>query len=151
MDQPGYRQAIFQFLVFDAVSPYQGNPCLRHLVQPSFQNPAQDGKLHVLDREGHQVHGCNGPPPHGIHVAQGVRRCDLSKPVGIVHNGGKKINRLDKGYLIRDLIDPRIIQIVQTNKDVFILWKRQTTQCLLQVPRRQLGGSPRSGHGFCQS
>ena len=71
-------------------------------------------------------------------------------PVGIVHNGREKIHRLNQRQVIGDSINAGIVGSVQTDDDVFVGREHHSAQCLVQVPRRQLGGSAGTSYGFGQ-
>ena len=65
-------------------------------VPSSFNYATSQGSREAFNRPGQQGKGRYRPPAHGIDVAQCIGRCNASKIVGVVDNGGKKVNRLNQ-------------------------------------------------------
>jgi hypothetical protein len=75
----------------------------------------------------------------------------LAEPVRVVHNGRKKIHRLDQGQIIGNFVYPGIIRPLQPNNDIGIGWDFQPAQRFVQVPWRQFGRSARAFDGAAQT
>jgi hypothetical protein len=142
MDKTGHGQAIFQFTVFDTVAAHKHDVGLPYLVQPALNDPAQDGDVQFLEREGDQVHGCLGCAAHGVDIAQGVGSGNLPERVGIVHDGRKKIHGLNESQIVVYPVNAGVIGALQPHQDVLIGWEFEPAQSPVQVSRTQFGCSP---------
>jgi hypothetical protein len=75
----------------------------------------------------------------------------LAEPVGVVHNGRKKINGLDQRQIIGNPIDSGIIRPLQPDDDIGIGWDEKSAQRFVQVPWRQFGRSAGPFDGAAQT
>lgn len=96
MNNTGYGQPVFKLIVFNGMTTHQQGPGLLNLGQPAFNNFPEYLVFHGLDRTGQDVHAQKWFSSHGIDIGQGIGSRDPAKGMGIVYNGGKKINGLDE-------------------------------------------------------
>ena len=75
-----------------------------------------------------QIHGQLGLSAHGVHVAEGVGRRDLAKGIGIIHDGGKEIHRLDGCDFVADPVDAGIVAALKSDDYARVAYLRQTRQ-----------------------
>ena len=131
--------------------PDQGHAGLFYLVQPALYDLAEDLHIHLLEREGHEIHGCLGNTAHGIDVAEGVGGRDLSEPVWVIHDRRKEIHGLNDGDIIGHLVNAGIICPFEPHKHIRIGRDFKPAKRPVQVPWRQFGGSPCAFNRLCQT
>ena len=141
MDHAGHGEPVFQLRIIDAVAAHQQGPGLMNLIQAAGQDSQEHLFGHGLDGVADDVEGRQGPPAHGVHVAQGIGRGDLAERVGIVDHGGKKVHRLDQRDLGRQAIHPRVIRGLHADQQVGMGLDGQSLQNFLQNPGRNFGSS----------
>ncbi len=141
MDHAGHGEPVFQFRVIDAVAADEQGPGLMNLVQAAGQDSQEHFLGHGLTGVADNVEGRQGPPAHGVDVAQGIGRGDLAEGVGIVDHGGKKIHRLNQRDFRRQAIHPGVIRRLQADQQVGMRLDGQSLQNFLQNPGRNLGSS----------
>jgi hypothetical protein len=103
----------------------------------------EDGPIHLLDGKGDHVHGDQGLTPHGIDITEGVGGGNLPEAEGVVHDGREKIDGLDEGNIIGQLIYPGIVQMVYAHQEIRMVGHWKLAQDLVQVPWTDLCGSTR--------
>ena len=94
MDKARDAQAVLRLIVLNRVAAGDDAVCLNGLGVSALQNGA-DVLLRQAVRHAEQVHRDLRHAAHGVDVAQRVRRGDLAKEVGIVHDGGEKVDRFN--------------------------------------------------------
>ena len=149
MNQAGYRKAVFNFVIFNAVSADKQNPRLAHFIQAAAQNFPQHGNIHCLDGKANNIHRSQGFAAHGVDIVERVSRGDLTECIGIVNNRGKKIDRLDKSKIGGKFIHSGIFRMLDSGKQIRIRNQRQIAQYFGKVTRTYLTGSTRSLHCLC--
>ena len=95
-------------------------PYVTNVDRPIFalKNLPEYGYIHCLCREADYVHRHKRSSSHGVNIAQGIRDGDLAECVRIVHDGCKKIHRLDNGQVVSKLINTGIIQRIHTPDNI---------------------------------
>ena len=76
-------------------------------------------------REGEQVHGQLRSASHGVDVAEGVRRCNLTEHVRIVYNRREEVDAVNQRNVIGNPIDAGIVAAVESHYYVGIFDFRQ--------------------------
>jgi len=97
---------------------------------------------HIL-RHGHDVQTQLRLAAHGVHIAQRIRRGDLTEEVRVVHNRGEEVDRLDDGNLVGDAVHGGVVAAVVADQKRGIRHIRQVSKNFCQGTRPQLGGSTR--------
>jgi len=59
----------------------------------------------------------------------------LSEPIGIINNGRKKIDGLDKSNLVCDFVDTCVFKTFNAYKDIFVSGNINTAEYIRQVTR----------------
>ena len=83
-----------------------------------------DHFLGHLRRYGHNIQRNFGRCAHCIHIADGIRRCNLPEHKGIIYDGRKKIQRLYNGKLVAHLINSCIITGIIAHQQFFVSDRR---------------------------
>lgn len=104
--------------------------------------------VHRFDWKADDVHRRQRSPTHGVDIRKRICSGNQAEGIGIVNNGRKKIERLNKGKVIRQFINPCIIAVLDAGDQVWIGYERQTAQRSVQVPRTDFTGSPRTADGL---
>ena len=141
MNQSGDGQAVFHSVVGNGVTSGQHAPGLDYLLAASLKNPTQHVQIHLL-REAYNVQGGFHLAPHGVDVAEGVGSGNLAEQVGVFHHGREKVQGLDKGQVLPNLIYGGIIPAVVADEQVRVLrTPGQPLQNPAEHPGTQLGGT----------
>jgi hypothetical protein len=151
MNKAGDGEAVLEFRILHRVPPHKNHAGLPHLVQTPFDDASQNGNVHVFCRKGHKIHSRLRSSPHGINIAQSIRRGDLAEGKGVIHDGGEEIYGLDEGEVIRHPVNPRVIGPVKADEKVGIRRQLQTAKRFVQVPWPQFGRSAGSLHRLCEA
>ena len=117
----GHRQAVFDAGVCNGMTSGQNAPGLGYLFGSAAQDLAQNVQVHIF-RETHQIEGSFHLATHGIHVAQGVGRCDLPEGIGVIHHGWEKVHRLHQGQIFCNAVDGGIIPAVIPHQQIRVLF-----------------------------
>ena len=114
MDIAGDAQAVFRLIVLNGVAPGDDAACLHRFLVAALQN-FPDGLLRETAGDAQQVHGHGGPPPHGVHVTEGVGRGDLPEPEGVIHNRGEEIHGMNGGDLVGNAVNTGVVAGVKAH------------------------------------
>ena len=60
-------------------------------------------------------------PSHGVYIAQGVDRCNLSEGVRIIYYRREEIYRLHQRVVGRDLIHAGVVGVVEADQNVGVM------------------------------
>ncbi len=145
VNDAGHGETVLEFLVLDAVAADQDHPRLFELVDATLEDLPQNRQIHFLPET---------PPgswrswacPHGVNSLKALAAA-IWPNHRVVHDGREKIDRLDQRHLVGKFVNTGVVGPLQTNQYVLVDWKFHPPQCLVQVPRRQLGGSAGAGDG----
>lgn len=111
MDESRDAQAVLWFVILNGVAARDDASGLDGLGMSALQNGAN-----VLFRQtvwhAQEVHCEFRLSAHGVHVAQRVRRGDLTEEIRIVHNGGEEVDRLNDGDLVGDAVHGGVVAAV---------------------------------------
>jgi len=69
---------------------------------------------------------------HGVDVAKGIRRGDRAEGVRVVDNGGKEVDGLHEGALLRELVDAGVVRRVEAHEEIRIRKARNAAEHLVQ-------------------
>jgi len=138
-----------------------------HLVKATPQHLPQYRYIHLPLREADNVHRRQGFSAHGVDIAQGIGRSNLSELVRVVHyrreeierldNGqlvselidaGIQIERLDNGQLVSELIDAGILGPLNARDEIRVELEGQSSQRFGEVSRTYLASSTRTVNGL---
>lgn len=102
-------------------------------------------------RKHDQVQRGQGAAPHGIDVGEGIRGRDASEPQRIVDRGRYEIDCRDEGDILRNLVDSRVIALLETDDQIGVGRRRQILYGIRQDRRGDFGrsatGPGKSGKG----
>ena len=62
-----------------------------------------------------------GPGTHGVNIAQGIRRRNLSECVGVINDRSEEIDRLHQRYIRCDTIHARVVGVIEADKHVLVM------------------------------
>ncbi len=145
-----HRHSVLRLGVFDRVAAdhrYAGRPRDR---STPLEDPRQDRRVEVVDREGADVERRDRHPAHRIDVAQRVGRRDPAEVVRIVDDGREEVDGLDQGQIVREPVDTRIVARADADENVRIRRWRQVAQDLRQVGGADFTCSTRAGRKLRQ-
>ena len=111
MDEPRDAQAVLWLVILNSVAARDDASGLDGFGMPTLQNGA-DILFRQTIRHTQKVHRHSWLAAHGVHVAQRVRRGNLTKEIRIVHNGGEEVDRLDDGDLVGDAVYGGVVAAV---------------------------------------
>lgn len=111
MDESRDAQAVLWFVILNGVTARDDASGLNSFGMPTLQNGA-NVVFRKAVRHAQKVHRHSWLAAHGIHVAQRVRRGDLTKEIRIVHNGGEEVDRLNDGDLVGDAVHGGVVAAV---------------------------------------
>ena len=105
---------VFRLFILHAVPSDEKDAGFPHLIEPSLKNLPEYRHVHRLCREADNVHCSKRPSSHGVDVTQGV--CDryLSECIRFVHDGRKKIHRLDNSQIVAEFINSGVLRSIPT-------------------------------------
>ena len=141
MDHSGDCHAIFDFFIDDAVAADHNRAGLLDPLRPAFHDLAEDLDIHLALGKGDDVQRRFGLCSHRIDIAQRIGRGDLAEDVGVIHNGGEKINRIDDGQIRPKTIHSCVVGGLSPDNDIRMIKLGKAVQHLHQVGRAELGGS----------
>jgi hypothetical protein len=95
VDQAGHGVAEFHFFVANAVAADYYASGFDHFGEAAGKDSLENFEVAFLGEADHGQ-GCDGTSSHGVDVAEGVGGGDLAEGVGVVDDGGEKIDGLDK-------------------------------------------------------
>ena len=143
MDDAGDSQAILHLGVLDRVTSYEGYPRLLQFGEASPKDLFQDRKRESLYREGREIKSREGGSSHGVDITQRIRGGDLSEGKGVIDNRSEKVDGLNQGEVVGQLIDPRVVRGLYPNQNLRMFGDREFLQNLVQILRTDLRGSAR--------
>ena len=111
MDESRDAQAVLWLVILNGVAARDDASGLDGFGMAALQNGAN-----VLFRQAirhtQEVHCHSRFAAHGVHVAQRVRRGNLTEEIRIVHNGGEEVDRLNDGDLVGDAVHGGVVAAV---------------------------------------
>ena len=87
---------------------------------------------------------------HGVDVGQRIRRGDLAEGIRVVRDGWEEIDRLHERKPVRHLIDRRIVALVESDEQIFVLPHTDIAQQLRENARADLRAAPGAFCKLCQ-
>ena len=111
MDESRDAQAVLWLVILNGVAARDDASGLDGFGMPTLQNGA-NVLFRQAVRHAQKVHREFRLAAHGVHVAQRVRRGDLTEEIRIVHNGGEEVDRLDDGDLVGDAVHGGVVAAV---------------------------------------
>ena len=144
VNEAGDAQAVFWLIVLNGVSAGDDAAGLHRLVVAALEN-FPDGLQGKAVGYTQKIHGQPGHAAHGVYVAEGVCRSDLAEQIGVVHDGGEKVHRLDDGGIAGDAVDAGIVAAVIAHQQVPVRHIGQPGENFRQSTRPQLGASAGGG------
>ena len=124
MGETGDAEAVLRLVVVDAVTAYNHGTALIDLFVSSGENGFYRIDWKAV-REGEQVHGQLWSASHGVDVAEGVRRCNLTENVRIIYNRREEVDAVNQCNVIGNPIDAGIVTAVESDHYVRIFDFRQ--------------------------
>ncbi len=109
MHQSGDGEAGLDLPIVDAVSADNGHARLGHLIDAAAKNLVQSLFRRGMDGKADDRQRRDGPPTHGIHVAEGIGRRDLPENVRIVGRGREDIDGLHEGQIVGQPVHSGIV------------------------------------------
>ena len=88
---------------------------------------------------------------HRVHVGQAVGGGDAAEQIRVIHDGRKKVHRLDEGKVGAQTHHARVVARVQADKQVGVPLDGQARQNFLQGRRPDLARSAGAAHARGQS
>ena len=149
VDKAGHGQPVFRLVVIDRVAAGDERPGLIDLVVAAAQDLMHGFLRHGL-RHGHDVEAELRLTAHGVDVGQRIRRCDLAEGIRVVRDGREEIDRLHERKLVRHLIDRRIVALVESDEQIFVLPHTDIAQQLRENARADLRAAPGAFCKLCQ-
>ncbi len=146
MDIAGDAQTVLRLVILDRVAAGDDAAGLDRLIVSALQNTA-DSIKGKAGRNAQKVHRERRLSAHRVHIAQGIRGGDLSKLVGVVDDRGEEVDGVDRGEVISELVNARVIARVESDDELWVDRVGKTRQNFRKDTRSQLGRSPR---GSCQ-
>jgi hypothetical protein len=145
VDGAGDGVAELDFVVGDAVAAQNGAAGLVHFLGAALEDGAQVVQVALggVRQDGERR---DGPPAHGVHVAQRVGRGDGAEGLGIVHDGREEVHGLHQGKLRRQLVHAGIVGGVKPDQHVLVGPTGHGGQYLVQNLWTELGRSTRGFH-----
>jgi len=119
-----------------------------HLVKATPQHLPQYRYIHLPLREADNVHRRQGFSAHGVDIAQGIGRSNLPELVRVIHYWREKIERLDNGQLVSELIDAGILGPLNARDEIRVELEGQSSQRFGEVSRTYLASSTRTVNGL---
>ena len=147
---PGYGQAEFGFLVVGGVPACQDGPGLSDFVEGAFDDALQDLRSELPGWKSDKVQARDGPSAHGVDVAEGVGRANLTEDVRIVHRRRDEVRREHEGGLIVHSVDAGVVAGLKSHHQVRIDVFRQAVQEFLESDRTDFGRSPAGPRQACE-
>ena len=147
INQAGDGVSKLHLLVAHAVAADHRAPGFHHLGKAARQNLLEDFQT-SLRRKADMRQRRDGPPAHGIDIAQRIGGRDLPENIGIIHHGREEIHGLHQGHIRADLINSGVVGVIETYQDIRICLLRQLFQYRIENRRTQLGGAS-SGFDSC--
>ena len=139
------RQAVLDTAVCDGMPTGKDAPCLCHFFGTAPQDLTQNVQIHAF-READQIQCRLYLSPHGINIAQGVCRSDLSKGIGVLHHRREEIHRLHQCNILCNAVDRRIVPAVIAHQKIRVLFAPgELFQNMTQHACPQLGGAAAAG------
>ena len=111
MDESRDAQAVLWLVILNGVAARDDASGLDGFGMPALQNGA-DILFRQAVRHAQKVHCEFRLAAHGVHVAQRVRRGDLTEEIRVVHDGGEEVDRLDDGDLVGDAVHGGVVAAV---------------------------------------
>ena len=149
MDKTRYRQPVFRLFVFYSMSSCNEDARFIGLIIAALQD-GPDSLFSHMRIDAHDVHGKLRLAAHGVHVAQGIGRRNLSKQKGIIDDRRKEIDCLYQSQILTDDVDRCIVTLIVADNKPFIVSCRNTFQQLRQFPGANLSASPGAGRHLGQ-
>jgi hypothetical protein len=128
------------------VASHQADVRLTQLVGAPPQDFLKDIGLELAGREADDVHGGLRRRTHRVDIRQGVRCGYPTEIVGIIDDRGEKIDRLDKGKLVADPVDARVLEPLDADYYVLVGRDLDAAENIGQVLRtyfRRSAAAPR--------
>ena len=149
MDEAGHGQAVFRLVVIDRVAAGDERPGLIDLVVAAAKD-LMDGLLRHGLRHGHDIEAELWLAAHGVDVGKGIRRGDLAEDIGIVGDGREEIDGLHECKLVRDLVNGRVVALVEADEQIGVAVHADIAQQLRKDPRADLRAAAGALGKLCQ-
>src|SRR4030095_16742458 len=89
--------------------------------------------VHFTLRETNDVHASLGFTAHGVDIAQRIGGGDLAENIGVIDDGGEKIDGVDDGEVGPKTIHPRVVGSFRSDQHVDVVKLRQAVQNLHEI------------------
>ena len=143
--QTSHRQAVLHAGIGNGVPTRQRAPGFGHLFGTAAQDLPQHVQIHALG-EADEIQRRFDLTAHGVDIAQGIGRGNLSESIGVIDHRREEIHRLHQGNVLGNAVDGSIVPAVVTNQKVGVFFAPgQLFQNAAQYPGTQLGGAPAAG------
>ena len=118
---PSHGQPKNRFRTIDAVPPSQGDASLFANASAALQDLTRDLLIQLVDGPSEDGDGHKRRAPHGVDVADRVRRGDASKRVWVVDNGHEKVRRAHNRRAVAQIHHRRIVLGVVPDQQLRIM------------------------------
>ena len=114
----------------------------------ALENAVDDLERQFVGGHPDDVHGGHRTPAHGVDVRERIGRRNLPVKVGIIDDGGEKVDRLDQGAVGIEPINGRVVGGRRTDEQIVIRDLGEIAQDLRKFGGAELGrSSGTGGHG----
>ena len=153
IDDARHGEAELQLGIGQRVAAQKDRPRLLDRRESSSEDLAELVLGDPLPRETADVQAGDGPPPHGVDVAQGVGGGDPSEIERIVDDRRDEVEGLHEGEPVGETEHSRVVRSVETDEHVRIgaRVRRESVRDLPEVRRTHLGRSTAGRREVCQS
>ncbi len=117
MDEAGDGEPELRLGIIDRVPADDDDPSLCALIRAALEDLTEHVEGELRAGEPRDVECEARRAPHGVHVAQRVRRRNRAEPVRLVHDRGEHVHGLDQRQVRGNAIHARIVRGVGGHKD----------------------------------
>ena len=140
LHKAGHREAINRLRSMNRMAAGDNRACLIGLGIAAAQNLLHRSLIHLLGNA-HDVQRQTRLTAHRIHIAQGIRRCNLAIHKRVIHNRRKKIRRLHNRQLLTHLINAGIVALVIADQKPLVIMRLKALQQIAQRACAHLGAT----------
>lgn len=145
VDESGDGEAVEGLGVLDGVAAGEDAASLGDLVGTAAEDGVDDLGWEDVGGDADDVHGGDGASAHGVDVGEGIGGGDLAVEIGVVHDGGEKIEGLDEGALVIEAIDGGVVGGGGTDEEIGVVDLGEAAQNLREFGLADFGGSSSAG------
>jgi hypothetical protein len=125
----------------DAVATNDDGSSFAYAFGPSPDDVTQNAQVQFAFGKGHDVQRGPGFRSHGVDIAEGVCRRDLTEGIWVVDDGREEIDSVDNGQVPSNAEDSGVVICFRADDHIRVLEAWQAAQDFFEITGAELGGT----------